>query len=88
VVAEAVGQNAEFIRHGETGLLTPSGQAAALAQAALALLRDRPLAQRLGQTAARSLLADYGWSALVGRLLAAYGQDEGGRDGRVPTADA
>ena len=88
VVAEAVGQNAEFIRHGETGLLAPSGQAAALAQATLALLRDRPLAQRLGQAAARSLLADYSWNVLADRLLAAYGQDEGGKNGRIYASDA
>jgi glycosyltransferase involved in cell wall biosynthesis len=75
VVAEAVGQNAEYVRHGETGMLVESGDAAALAQATLALLRDRPLAQRLGQAAAGSLRTRYGWDTLVDRLLAAYGND-------------
>lgn len=84
-VAEAVGQNAEFIRHGETGLLAPSGQVDALANAVLALLRDRPLARRLGRAAAEALQKDLGWNVLVDTLLAAYGHVKGGRNGRIPT---
>ncbi len=72
VVADAVGQNAEYIRHGETGLLVPSGDIEAMAQAALALLRDRPWARALGERAAQRMLAEYHWGALVERLLEAY----------------
>ncbi len=31
VAEEAVGQNAEYIRHNETGILVPAGDAAAMA---------------------------------------------------------
>ena len=48
VVADAVGQNTEYIRHNETGVLVPSGDVAAMAQAVIDLLRDREQADRLG----------------------------------------
>ena len=48
VVADAVGQNAEYIRHNETGMLVASGDVEAMAQAVIDLLRDREKADRLG----------------------------------------
>ena len=41
VVADAVGQNAEYIRHNETGVLVASGDVEAMTQAVIDLLRDR-----------------------------------------------
>ncbi len=72
VVAEAVGQSAEYIRHGETGWLVPSGQPEALAQAALALLRDRALARHLGAQAAQHVTEHYHWELLAERLCSVY----------------
>jgi glycosyltransferase involved in cell wall biosynthesis len=41
----------EFVKHGETGLVTPTLDPSALAQTVLGLLEDRKLAQRLGARA-------------------------------------
>ncbi len=53
IVATQVGGNAELIQDEVTGLLTPPGDAAALARAILRLLSDRGLARRLGTAAQR-----------------------------------
>lgn len=74
VIADAVGQNNEYIHHGETGLLVTSGDTMSMAQAALRLLYDKPLAQQMGQAALRVLQGQYSWDLIAGRLLAAYGQ--------------
>ena len=65
VVADAVGQNAEYIRHNETGLLVPSGDAAAMAKAVIDLLRDREKAVRLGAQAAQDMRERFSWDRLV-----------------------
>jgi glycosyltransferase involved in cell wall biosynthesis len=65
VVADAVGQNAEYIRHDETGVLVPSGDTAAMAQAVIELLRDREQADRLGRAAAQDMIERFSWNRLV-----------------------
>ena len=52
VVASAIGQAGEVIRDGINGILTPPGDARALADALLALRADRERAARLGRAAA------------------------------------
>ena len=52
VVASAIGQSAEVIRDGVNGLLTPPGDAAALAEALLGLRADRARAARIADAAA------------------------------------
>lgn len=52
VVSTAVAGNAEFVRHHETGLLVPPGNARALAAAILYLLRNPEEAARIGRQAA------------------------------------
>ena len=54
VVASDLGGVKEWLRDGEHGLAVPPGDPRALAQAALRLLGDAPLAARLGETARRS----------------------------------
>lgn len=49
VVATATDGNPELVRHGETGLLVPVGDARRLADAVLELLEDRERARRLGR---------------------------------------
>ena len=53
VVAAAAGAVKETVTHGESGLLVPVGDAAAMAAAITALLEDEPLRLRLGAEARR-----------------------------------
>jgi glycosyltransferase involved in cell wall biosynthesis len=72
VVAEAVGQNREMVRHGETGWLVQPGDVAAFAKAVVRLLEDAPLRERLGQAAARDLRERFAWDRLVEAVEWAY----------------
>jgi glycosyltransferase involved in cell wall biosynthesis len=72
VVADAVGQNAEYIRHNETGLLIASGDVAAMAQAVIDLLRDREWAERLGKQAAQDMIERFSWDRLVEAVEKGY----------------
>jgi len=73
VVADAVGQNAEYIRHNETGVLVPGGAAEAMALASLDLWRDRGRTDRLGRAAARDMLERFSWDRLVLDVEHIYG---------------
>ncbi len=73
VVAEAVGQNREYIRHGETGLLVEPGDVEAFAEAVARLLEDASLRERLGSAAARDLRERFAWKRLVETVERAYG---------------
>ncbi len=72
VVADAVGQVTESIRHGETGWLVPPGDDAAFIEAAAALLRDAPLRQSLGERAACDVRDRFAWDTLAPVAEAAY----------------
>ncbi len=76
VAAEAVGENREMIRHGETGWLTPPGDVEAFAEAALLLLTDEQLRERLGQAAVRDMRRRRSWEILVETVERAYGISE------------
>ena len=71
-VADAVGQNTEYIIQGETGLLVPSGDVAAMARATLRLLQDQALRRALSVAAAQRSGRDYAWRVLAEVALAAY----------------
>ncbi len=74
VVASRVGQVAEVIDDGRTGLLCPPGDAAALA-AAVAVLRADPHRRRaLGRAGRDQVVAQHSWDRAVGRILALAGQ--------------
>ena len=73
VVADAVGQNAEYIRHAETGILVMAGDVTAMAQAVIDLLRDREQADRLGRQAAQDMFERFGWDRLVVSVEEIYG---------------
>ena len=68
VVATRVGGLADAIRDGETGLLVPPRDPAALRGAILRLLEDEPLRRRLGEAARESVRTEDAGEA----LLAAY----------------
>lgn len=72
VVADAVGQVAENIRHGETGLLVPPGDDVAFIDAVTSLLRDAALRQSLGEHAARDARDRFAWDTLAPVAEAAY----------------
>lgn len=57
LVASAVGGIPEVVREGETGLLVPPGDAAALADALRRLVEDAPLRARLGSAGPPSVAA-------------------------------
>jgi len=76
VVAEAVGQSRELIRHGETGWLVPPGDAAAFAEGVIRLLQNAPLRERLGQAAVRDVRQRLSWGRLAGTVERAYSADE------------
>ena len=73
VIADAVGQNTEYIRHNETGVLTPAGDVDAMAQAAIDLERDRARAQRLGAAAAHDMRERFNWDRLSVEAERLYG---------------
>jgi glycosyltransferase involved in cell wall biosynthesis len=72
IVAGRVGQAAEYIEDGRSGLLVPPGDPAALARAVLALLADASRRTRLGQEARARVARHYMWEQLAPRAEAAY----------------
>ncbi len=65
VVADAVGQNLEYVKHNETGVIVPGGDVDAMAQAVIDLLRDPARAARLSANAARDVGDRFSWDRLV-----------------------
>jgi glycosyltransferase involved in cell wall biosynthesis len=82
IVASRVGQAAEYLEHGVSGWLVPPGNAGALAEAAIRLLNDVDLRQRLS-VGARQAALRYAWDALAPIAERAYvragGQESGVR---------
>jgi glycosyltransferase involved in cell wall biosynthesis len=72
IVAGRVGQVAEYIEDGRSGLLVAPGDPAGLARAALALLADAPLRARLGQEARARVARHYTWDLLAPGAEHAY----------------
>jgi glycosyltransferase involved in cell wall biosynthesis len=69
VVAAGLGQIAEVVQDGETGLLYPPGDLDALAAACDRLLADPALRQRLGQAAAKEVHGLYTWDQNAARVV-------------------
>lgn len=65
VVADAVGQNVEYIRHNDTGVIVPSGDVEAMANAVIDLLRDPDRRLQLGENAMRDVRERFDWDCLV-----------------------
>lgn len=72
VVADAVGQNNEYIEHSRSGLLLPPGDDRAFAEALVTLLQEPHRQQQLGQAAAQRMQARYTWSVLSEAAERAY----------------
>ncbi len=73
VVAEAVGQNREYISHNESGLLVSPGGIEEFACATARLLQDAELRAQLGANAAARMARDYSWDRLCEVAERAYG---------------
>lgn len=86
VVASRVGAIPEAVRDGESGLLAPPGDAAALADAVVALLKDPARRARMGAFALAWTDEHFGPAATGRRLLALYGEVL--RDVAAPAAAA
>jgi len=72
VVTDAVGQNAEYIVDGESGLLAPPGDDVAFADAIVRLLAAPGLRARLGDAAARRMREHFTWAKLAEEVERAY----------------
>jgi glycosyltransferase involved in cell wall biosynthesis len=80
IVASAIGQLTEILRHEKTALLVPPGDPGALKDALLRLVRDRDLGRRLGLAAAAEARSRHGWNrrmADIGAIFAGLTRDTG-----------
>jgi len=72
VVVSDAGGLPEMVRHEETGLVFPAGDATALADMTLTLCRDLPLRERLGQNARRYSEQNCSDETIYANTLALY----------------
>lgn len=72
IVASRIGGPAETVLDGETGLLTPPGDAEALAAAMQRLIADAPLRERLGRQARAHVAAHYDFEETLSRYESFY----------------
>lgn len=83
VVASAIPANSDVIRAGETGLLFPAGDPAALAAVTRRLIDDPELAARLGRQAAASVQGSYALESMIASHVALFRSLAGGPGLRV-----
>ena len=74
VVASAVGGIPEVVSDGETGLLVPPDDPAALATALNELLADPGRAAGMGRLGRERAITDFGWPAIAAQTAALYAQ--------------
>jgi D-inositol-3-phosphate glycosyltransferase len=74
VVASRIGGLVEVVRDGETGLLMPPADPAALAAGIGALLADPALRARMGAAGREWTLSMFTWDHVIARMLACYEQ--------------
>jgi glycosyltransferase involved in cell wall biosynthesis len=72
VVASHVGQAAEYIEHGHSGVLVPPDNGGALAQAVLELLAAPERARALGSAGQCRVIERFNWSRLAQTLEKVY----------------
>ncbi len=65
IVAANVGQVAEYLEDGQSGLLVPAGDMAALARAAVMLVYDVPLRRRLGRGGQERARTLFSWDRIA-----------------------
>jgi starch synthase len=67
-----VGGIPEVVGDGETGLLVPPGDPAALAVALNALIGDPARAAAMGRAGRERAIAEFGWQAIAAQTAALY----------------
>lgn len=72
VVADRVGQNAEYIEHEVSGFLVAPGDSEAFVAAVVRLLRDRALADHIGAAGQQRIRAGFTWPRLAGQVERLY----------------
>jgi glycosyltransferase involved in cell wall biosynthesis len=88
VVATTVGGIPEIVAHGESGLLVPPSDPAAMAEAILRLLDDPTTAAAYGAAGRRTVEARYSLDAMAARFTALYEELATARGLAVPEPDA
>ncbi|HVQ77028.1 MAG TPA: glycogen synthase [Candidatus Binatia bacterium] len=74
VVSTAVGGIPDVVVHGETGLLVPPGDVAALAEAMRALLADSARAAAMGRAGRQRVEAHFSWDRIASLTAAVYAE--------------
>ena len=74
VVISDVGGNRKAVQDGVTGLVVPPRQPQALADALLRLLRDRSMAQRMGQQGRDRMVREFSAQRMAAETMAIYAQ--------------
>jgi glycosyltransferase involved in cell wall biosynthesis len=82
VVASAVGGLLDLVVDGETGILVPPGDVAALRDALERLLGDRELRRRMGEAGRRRAAEHFSWDAVTRRIVELYARYAGKKPGR------
>jgi len=77
VVGSAVGGIPEVVSDGETGLLVPPDDPAALATALNELLDDPDRAAGMGRLGREHAITDFGWPAIAAQTAALYAELSG-----------
>ena len=72
VVASAVGGIPEVVVPEHTGLLVPPGEPEPLAEALNRVLRDRPLARKMGLAGRKRVEEQFSWRSIAKKTLAMY----------------
>ncbi len=79
VVASAVGGFLDLVEDGETGILVPPGDVAALREALRRLLADAELRRRMGEAGRARIREHFSWDAVTEDTLAVYREALGNR---------
>ena len=72
VIASDVGNFADMVIDGETGILVPPANADALEKAILRLLQDDNLRHRMGDTAYKTIGQKFSWETISGQIIETY----------------
>ncbi|WP_419947536.1 glycosyltransferase family 4 protein [Candidatus Palauibacter sp.] len=81
LIASDAGGIPDIVRHGETGLLVPPGDAGALADAIVQVIEDPAGARQRVERGRAHMREHFGLPGVVDRLLACYGRAISRRDG-------